>query len=151
MDPILYYYRCDFAQGKAVALVKKPTEFGNINGMQNMDDTKLEDLGWAGNPQVGFIREDRMINYPSVSQESQDLARAYAIEEAKEEARQVKNQLLAETDKLVVIDRWEGYSEELKGVVADYRQTLRDFMASPDVDWLNIVWPVMPDEVQALM
>jgi hypothetical protein len=57
--------------------------------------------------------------------------------------RSERDLLLTESDKLVVPDRWETYTEEQKQIVRDYRQALRDIPQQSGFPE-TIVWPEKP-------
>jgi len=44
--------------------------------------------------------------------------------------REIRDNLLKESDVLVLSDRWESYSEDKKKKISDYRQALRDLPAN---------------------
>jgi hypothetical protein len=57
-----------------------------------------------------------------------------------EEVRNKRNQLLNESDFLLLLDRWNTFSTEKQNEILSYRQTLRDLpqnFQNPD----EIVWP----------
>jgi hypothetical protein len=57
--------------------------------------------------------------------------------------REKRNQLLAESDKFVVVDRWEKYDQQVKTEWADYRQALRDITEHAEFP-VNVEWPIEP-------
>ncbi len=59
------------------------------------------------------------------------------------EVRKTRDRMLIESDKHVLLDLWETYSDDLKIKIKQYRQNLRDLpqnFSDPDM----ISWPVNP-------
>lgn len=55
-----------------------------------------------------------------------------------------RNALLLESDKLMLIDRWETFTESQQQAIKDYRQALRD-ITQQDGFPLNVVYPEKPE------
>lgn len=58
--------------------------------------------------------------------------------------RDQRDTLLAASDVLVLIDRWEGYSDSQRSALSAYRQTLRDLPAAYANDPAACIWPDLP-------
>jgi hypothetical protein len=56
------------------------------------------------------------------------------------EVRKQRGLLLSESDKYVLLDLWENYSEQMKNDVKNYRKKLRD-VPQDNNDPFNIIWP----------
>lgn len=56
--------------------------------------------------------------------------------------RSRRNELLTESDKLVMPDRWAAYSNEQQQAISEYRQALRDIPSQPGYP-NNINWPTL--------
>lgn len=61
-----------------------------------------------------------------------------------DDLRSQRNSLLVESDPMVLPDKWEFYSPELKQQWAAYRQALRD-LPENTTDPFNPVWPAKPE------
>lgn len=62
-----------------------------------------------------------------------------------EEIRHRRNVYLEKTDRYVLIDRWETYTDEEKQRWKDYRQALRDLTSQPGFPIVGqFVWPQSP-------
>lgn len=59
------------------------------------------------------------------------------------EVRTERNRLLAESDSMVLPDRWEALTAEQKAAWTAYRQELRDLTAQSGFP-SSVVWPVSP-------
>jgi hypothetical protein len=57
--------------------------------------------------------------------------------------RKERDALLAESDRYVVSDRWEKYSDQQKLEWSDYRQELRDVTTQADFP-STVIWPIKP-------
>ena len=57
--------------------------------------------------------------------------------------RELRANLLAESDILVLPDRWNSYTEQKQNALSAYRQALRDITTQADPN--NIVWPTPPN------
>jgi hypothetical protein len=73
-------------------------------------------------------------------QDYENSLRTVAITEAK--SKRLK--LLQESDVLVLVDRWNSYSETKKSELVDYRQALRDLPQQTGFPE-SIVWPQLND------
>jgi hypothetical protein len=73
------------------------------------------------------------------------VARASQIEadEALPKLRKQRDQLLRESDTVILPDRWAAMSAQTQTAWASYRQSLRDLPANT-TDPLNPIWPVKP-------
>jgi hypothetical protein len=56
--------------------------------------------------------------------------------------RQLRNNLLLESDRLVLSDRWQSYSTERKLALTTYRSNLRDITLQTAFPY-DIVWPTL--------
>ena len=119
-----------------------PESYGNISNLNASEgnDDFLKALGWLP---VETVTEDNPVHV-SVSYEILDnkvietiITRDKTVEEIQTEAdallfqqwttiRNQRDQLLQESDKLVVADKWEELSLEEKRKLSDYRKALRD-------------------------
>lgn len=59
------------------------------------------------------------------------------------EIRPIRNDLLAETDFYLLVDRYELLTNQQQLDIKTYRQALRDFTVNVVLD--NIVWPTKPE------
>lgn len=141
-----WYYLCDLEEKKAIELTQIPEVWGNITGMSDLDDAALADLSWGGHADRGFLSKEAA-EQAGVSTASLNAALALGTEVAKEQVRDKRDLLLNESDKAVTVDRWEGYSDETKQIIAGYRQALRDVT---NQDPFNTVFPAIPDELAYL-
>lgn len=141
-----WYYLCDLEEKKAKDLTQIPKVWGNITGMADLDDTALADLSWAGHPHMGFLSLQAARD-AGISELSITDASMVGTELAKQQIREKRDLLLNESDKAVTVDRWEGYSDETKQIIAGYRQALRDVT---NQDPFNTVFPAIPDELAYL-
>jgi hypothetical protein len=125
-------------------IVKGPCELPqnseHISNLNLLDDEALKMFGWVPVEQIVKldvdyslseyeIQEDKVIETTHVAKKTPEQLLAEQEKRdfyAWQEIRQQRNILLAETDKLVVIDRWNTLSEEKKDALVKYRQILRD-------------------------
>jgi hypothetical protein len=59
------------------------------------------------------------------------------------EIRPIRNELLADTDFYLLVDRYEQLTNQEQLDIKTYRQALRDF--TTNVIYENIVWPIKPE------
>lgn len=85
------------------------------------------------------VIKDNVVYTVEVTQKSVEEIRDYKLTKV----RACRNQLLNASDIEVTIDKWEGYSQELKDSWKTYRQTLRDLPQNIQ-DFDNITWPIRP-------
>jgi hypothetical protein len=117
-----------------------PQNSNRISNLNILDDISLKNLGWLPVERVqdnkpvivSFlyeILEDKIIEKVITREKTQE---EILLEKEKQnyykwqEIRELRNSLLDETDKLVMIDRWEILSEEEKQKIKNYRKQLRD-------------------------
>lgn len=138
-----YYYVCNLKTGEALQYVYEfPDTFGNITGFAGIDPVKAQDLTVFGMPGMGFIPEAE-IGKHGINQVSMLRVKQIAAASERLTVLQERDNKLTYSDRWVVSDRWEKYSDDQKTQLTAYRQTLRD-MGSSTVDWFNPVWPTMP-------
>lgn len=54
--------------------------------------------------------------------------------------RQIRNQKLEESDRLMLVDRWNSYTEAKRESITEYRQLLRDVTLQPSFP-NSVTWP----------
>lgn len=92
-----------------------------------------------------FVEDGKIVRtVPFTAQEVQE----YHVRCKQSVARLIKeqrDQLLADSDILVLPDRWESYSPEKRFAVSSYRQALRDLPAkyTDCTAYEQVVWPVL--------
>jgi hypothetical protein len=124
-----------------------PTQWRNISNMYVLPNEELKKHGWLPVKEVGYdgtldlgfhiypdyvllIKQDevpQIDNEPSPEEEWQNI-------------RNERNHLLAETDKLVLFDVYEKFSQEQQQQIKNYRQQLRDIPQTFEEPNL-VVWP----------
>jgi hypothetical protein len=57
--------------------------------------------------------------------------------------RQIRNQKLEESDRLMLVDRWNSYTEAKRESITEYRQLLRDITLQPSFP-NSVTWPELP-------
>jgi len=62
------------------------------------------------------------------------------------EIRKLRNDLLSQSDKYLLIDLWESFSENSKNEIKMYRKNLRDLPQNFS-DPFNISWPIKPSVI----
>jgi hypothetical protein len=133
-----------------------PKNWDNISNFYVLDDETLKIHGWLP---VETISENKEI-FSSSSLEIFDdkvvetiitrdkTEEEIAIEQEKQKniqwqiIREKRNNLLKESDILVLIDKWETYTEEQKQKIKTYRQELRD-LPSIIADPFIITFPLL--------
>ena len=141
-----WYYRINLADKTAIEYTQIPEVWGNCSGLSSSSDETLADMNWAGHNE-GFLSSSAALAL-GVSQTELDRVLPVAREVAKAIIRKKRNTLLDASDKAVTIDRWEGYSAEVKSNIAAYRQALRDITTSDSL--FNPTWPTIPTELDYL-
>jgi hypothetical protein len=117
-----------------------PRNWINVSNFNVLDDETLKIYGWLP---VETISENKEIFSSSLLEIFDDKVvetiitrnkteEEIAIEQEKQKniqwqiIREKRNNLLKESDILVLIDKWESYTEEQKQKIKTYRQELRD-------------------------
>jgi hypothetical protein len=133
-----------------------PQNAGNVSNLNILDDETLRLFGWVPVVTISENKEivvsvnytvypDKVIETISSRDKSDEELAEYQVSEhqkAFENIREQRNKLLLESDKLVLIDRWEKLSTEEKEKIAEYRQLLRDLPESNETPQL-IVFPTL--------
>jgi hypothetical protein len=136
--------------------IELPLNTSSISNLRALDEESLKNLGW-----LPYIKqtEDKPVyvssSYRFTSSEvieeiiTRDKTEAELIEEKTKRdyyewqtIRQRRNDLLAESDKLVTSDRWEKLSVEEKDKLSQYRQQLRD-LPDQNSDPILVVFPAL--------
>ena len=93
----------------------------------------------------GYLADNDTIIYDSViiGYTLEETEKAPYREYDMEILREERNKRLADSDKYVLPDFWEGYTSEKKQEWIDYRQGLRDFPETV-LDVKTPVWPTKP-------
>ena len=141
-----WYYRINLADKTAIEYMQIPEVWGNCSGLNSSDDATLADMNWAGHNE-GFLSPSAALEL-GVSQAELDRVMPVAREVAKAVIRKKRDQLLDASDKAVTVDRWDGYSTEVKAEIAAYRQSLRDMTEVADL--FDPDWPTIPDSLEFL-
>lgn len=141
-----WYYLSDLSNKTAIELVQIPEVWRNVTGMADLDDQALADMSWAQHPDMGFLSRESA-EEAGITKDSLDAALVVGTELAKQQIREKRDVLLAESDKAVTVDRWESYDDETKQVIAGYRQALRDVT---NQDPFDTTFPAIPDELAYL-
>lgn len=142
MNADKFYYVCHLPTQTALELRRLTSTWGQITGMEAMSEEHLADLSWAGHVGYAFYPEENIGDF-NITEESIAACRVIAIELEKPLVREERNELLADSDKFVVADRWEVYSSVEKNAWAAYRDALRTLPETIE-DWFNPIWPVPP-------
>lgn len=138
-----HYYLCYFPEKKALQFSALPDTWGNA-ALAGVADEGLADLSWAQYPDYGFLTE-ASAQARGISPDSMAAAKTLAGQVLLEgEIRAQRDALLNESDKAVVADRWQTYSEMERNAWTNYRSALRDLPASI-VDPFHVVWPQSPE------
>jgi hypothetical protein len=146
-------------EGKESLVIKEgpmelPQNSSTISNLNLLDDETLKMFGWVPVEQntenkpifvsVNFeIFEDKVIETTITRDKTDD-----ELSKDKEKTdyydwqavRERRNTLLQDSDKLVMIDRWEKLSAEEKQKLTNYRQALRD-LPSQNSDPKLIIFP----------
>ena len=123
-----------------------PESAGNVSNLSALDDATLKLFGWvpferqSDNKSIIVsseyeIREDCAIEKILTRDKTREELLAEDMQELSakwEEIRNKRNKLLADSDKLVLSDRWEKLTDEEKISISNYRQSLRDISAQND-------------------
>lgn len=136
------YYQVRRADKQAVDLGPLASNWANITLFNKLTNAELADLSAWGHSGIGFLPREG-ITEEEATLESRLVADALYVEKAKIDLRVKRNQLLADSDKYVLPDQWEVYTEVEKDALREYRQALRD-LPETTLDWFNIVWPTSP-------
>ena len=133
-----------------------PQNTSTISNLNLLDDETLKMFGWVPVEQqienkpilvsVGYeIFEDRVIE-TTVTRDKTEEELNEDIEKqnyyAWQRVRERRDVLLSNSDKLVMVDRWERLTYEEKQTIAEYRQALRD-LPNQNSDPNLISFPVL--------
>lgn len=149
------------SEGAEILVIKQgpselPQNTSTVSNLNLLDDETLKMFGWVPVEQitenkavfvsVGYeIFEDRVIETT--------VTRDKTAEEINEDTekqnlctwqriREQRDNLLLNSDKLVMVDRWERLTYEEKQTIAEYRQALRD-LPSQTSDPALIIFPTL--------
>lgn len=142
-----WYYRVNLETKKIIEYTQIPDVWNNCSGLSSSDDDTLADLNWAGHNQ-GFLSKEAAI-LAGVSSTEITRMQGLVDEVHKEIVRKKRDILLLQSDKAVMPDRWETYSDEKKTGISNYRQALRDITNSVNIN--NITWPSLPAGLEYLI
>jgi hypothetical protein len=147
-----------YIENNEITLINQdlPVNWKNVSNFYLLPDSMLKTYGWLPltveneNKPVfvssSYIIEENVVREVIVTRDK-------TVEEIEEEAAkelemqwyQIRNQrdeLLKQSDLLVLIDKWENLTEERKEEIRVYRQALRDipqgFERPEDVVWPNL-------------
>jgi hypothetical protein len=145
-----------YIENNQVVLINQvlPVTWKNVSNFHKLPDSLLKIYGWlpltveSENKAVfvsseyiieeNQIREIVITRDKTLEETNEDLNRE--TEEKWVGVRDKRNQLLRDSDFLLLIDRWNTFSTEKQNEILSYRQTLRDLpqnFQNPD----EIVWP----------
>ena len=145
-----------YIENNEVTLINQilPTTWQNVSNFHKLPDSLLKIYGWlpltveSENKAVfvssEYIIEENQIREIVITRDktleeiNEELEKE--TEQKWEEVRNKRNQLLNESDFLLLLDRWNTFSTEKQNEILSYRQTLRDLpqnFQNPD----EIVWP----------
>jgi hypothetical protein len=128
-----------------------PTNWRNISNFYILPNSELKKHGWLPVEEVeyngtlpeGFhIQQDKVLQVITRSS-PQQIDSQQQIEDQWAGVRYRRDELLLESDKFVLFDVYEKFSNEKQQEIKDYRQQLRDIPQNsegPD----NIIWPNKP-------
>lgn len=136
--------------------VELPLNTSNISNFRALDDKTLKDLGWLPYTKQS---EDKSVyvssSYKITSSEviEEIVTRDKTEQELNAEkdkqnyykwqdVRELRNKLLNESDKLVLIDRWEELTAEDQQKIKAYRSALRD-LPLQNSDPNDVIFPVL--------
>jgi hypothetical protein len=139
-----WYYRINLETLTAIEYTQILDSWGNVSGLNAtslVDEATIADMNWAGHNE-GFLSKEAALA-KGVTQAELDRVMPVAEEVCLELVRQKRNTLLSASDRAVVIDRWETYTQEQKTTISTYRQALRDITTTGDV--FNPTWPDIPE------
>ena len=128
-----------------------PTNWRNISNFYILSNSELKKHGWLPLEEVeynGTLREGLHIQESKVLQViKQSSPQQINVEEQIQDqwagVRYKRDELLLESDKFVLFDVYEKFSNEKQQEIKDYRQQLRDIPQNsegPD----DIIWPKEP-------
>ena len=134
-----------------------PKNFANVSNFYLLDDSLVKDYGWLlyeknSEEKTVFVSssfeilEDKVIEHVVTRDETEEEVIQKAEQETAREwenVRRQRDQLLAESDKDIVSDKWEIKSANEKASWSTYRQALRDIPQTIDSPF-NVVWPTKP-------
>jgi hypothetical protein len=134
-----------------------PETWKNVSNFHLLPETILKDYGWlpltieTENKPVfvssSYIIEENIIREVIVTREkTNEEIQEEAQKQIEQEWYQVRSQrdeLLKQSDVLVLIDRWEILSAERQDEIRAYRQALRDVPNNFN-DPSEVVWPNLP-------
>ena len=134
-----------------------PKNFANVSNFYLLDDSLVKDYGWLlyeknSEEKTVFVSssfeilEDKVIEHVVTRDETEEEVIQKAEQETAREwenVRRQRDQLLAESDKDIVSDKWEIKSADEKSLWSTYRQALRDIPQTIDSPF-NVVWPTKP-------
>ena len=142
-----WYYRVDLESKLILNYSQIPDVWNNCTGLSSSDDSTLADLSWTGYNQ-GFLSKEAAVEF-GVSSSEFDRMASLVLEIRKADIRKKRDILLTQSDKAVMLDRWETYSAEKKAGITAYRQQLRDMTSIDSID--NITWPSLPQGLEYLV
>jgi hypothetical protein len=133
-----------------------PQNANNVSNLNLLEDDLLKQFGWvpvtfeSENKEIVLseeweILEDKVIKKTVTRDKTEEEISDETYRElvAKwDKLRLQRNEILADSDKLVMIDRWEKLTDEEKLRISNYRQSLRDLTiqnSNPDL----IVFPTL--------
>ena len=128
-----------------------PTNWRNISNFYILPNSELKKHGWLPLEEVeynGTLTEGLHIQESKVLQViTQSSPQQINVEEQIQDqwagVRYRRDELLLESDKFVLFDVYEKFSNEKQQEIKDYRQQLRDIPQNSEVPD-NIIWPKEP-------
>jgi hypothetical protein len=139
-----WYYRINLQNLTAIEYTQILDSWGNVSGLNAtslVDEATIADMNWAGHNE-GFLSKEAALA-KGVTQAELDRVMPVAVEVGLIFLREKRDILLSASDRAVVIDRWETYTQEQKTTISTYRQALRDITTTGDV--FNPTWPAIPE------
>ncbi len=139
------YYLCNKTEKVVISVGPLPEVWGNISGMADLNYDAVNDLSWAGYPNIGFLTEKDALRI-GIPQSFIDLCKQQGQDMMWSEVKQRRDGMIAQvrwrvdrhTDEVAL---GKSPTENIMPVLK-YIQDLRDITNQSDV--LNIVWPLYP-------
>lgn len=146
---------CYIEDNKVVLINQElPSEWATVSNFNSLPDDILKTYGWLplviemDNKEV-FVRSEYIIEDNIVREiiETRDKTEEEIKEDERKElelswyqVRSQRDELLRNSDILVLVDRWESLSIERQTEIKNYRQALRD-ITNNFQNPLDVIWP----------
>lgn len=138
-----WYLVCNVSTNTAVDLIQlQDTWGGTVTGLLQQTDDQLSKFNeWSPHSDVVFLRI-QAARTKGINSTSIDTVIANARPAILDWIRSMRDPLLAATDVITPVDRWNTLDVVAQKYATTYRQALRDMTNS--VDLLNVTWPPIP-------